>query len=305
MCLISVIVPVYNAERFLRETIDSVLEQSYQELELILVNDGSTDGSQIIIEDYCKRDPRIIAVTTENRGAPHARNCGLQRAKGKYTLFLDADDTLLPCALECLLAGFSDARVELSLGGIQSMEGDVIHEMLYLPSGCFDPRSEAIEELLYLPPFPGNKLFLTRALRQHGLLFRDLKIAQDLDFYCRFLAVGGLVSVCSKPVVRYRIVEGSISHSYDRRVLEIDTCLRGIESFAREQKVSEEYLTAFANLSLTHYLIQMHKYVQIREPGLRGELIETLRPFALDTARKLGDRINDRGRTSLKEIDKY
>ena len=97
---ISVIVPVYNAERFLQECIDSLLHQTKDDIEIVLVNDGSTDNSKKIIEENCKRHDNITFVDQENKGVCVARNAGIAAAKGDYIGWLDADDFLKPTALE-------------------------------------------------------------------------------------------------------------------------------------------------------------------------------------------------------------
>ena len=91
--LISIIVPVYNSEKYLRAAIHSLLNQTYQNIEVILINDGSTDGSQELISSFQKKDKRIKLYNTKNLGVSHARNYGIDRASGSYIMFLDSDDT--------------------------------------------------------------------------------------------------------------------------------------------------------------------------------------------------------------------
>lgn len=91
---ISVIIPVYNVEKYLRECLDSVISQTLAEIEIVCVNDGSRDGSRDILSEYEKKDARIVVVDKENGGLSSARNCGLDVAKGKYVYFLDSDDLL-------------------------------------------------------------------------------------------------------------------------------------------------------------------------------------------------------------------
>ena len=101
--LISVIVPIYNAQQYLPACIDSVLNQSYSNIELILVDDGSKDGSFEICRSYCEKDKRVTAVTGENKGVSGARNKGIELAKGEYLCFVDSDDELTLDAVEFLL----------------------------------------------------------------------------------------------------------------------------------------------------------------------------------------------------------
>ena len=91
---ISVIVPIYNSASTLNETLECLINQTYQNLEIILINDGSTDGSINICKKYQKKDKRIILISQKNTGVGAARNRGLDKAQGEYVFFLDADDTI-------------------------------------------------------------------------------------------------------------------------------------------------------------------------------------------------------------------
>ena len=102
--LISVIVPVYNVEKYLAKCIDSLLAQTFSDFEILLVNDGSPDASGQICDALAKSDDRIRVIHKENGGAASARNSGLDAAKGDYIAFVDGDDLIHPQYLECLLA---------------------------------------------------------------------------------------------------------------------------------------------------------------------------------------------------------
>ena len=103
--MISVIVPVYNVEPYLHECIDSILNQTYQALEILLIDDGSPDKCGIICEEYAKNDPRIKVFHTENYGLSAARNLGLREAKGEYIGFVDSDDWLEPDMYDSVFSG--------------------------------------------------------------------------------------------------------------------------------------------------------------------------------------------------------
>lgn len=97
---VSVIIPVYNTEKYLREALDSIVNQTLKEIEIITINDGSTDSSLDVLNEYAKKDNRIIVYSQENQGQAIARNFGIEKSKGKYIYFFDSDDILLPTALE-------------------------------------------------------------------------------------------------------------------------------------------------------------------------------------------------------------
>ena len=94
--MVSIIVPIYNAEQYLRRCVDSILNQEYTEYELLLVNDGSTDASGDICEEYGDQDPRVIVIQKENTGVSDSRNRALDRARGKYLQFLGSADWVTP-----------------------------------------------------------------------------------------------------------------------------------------------------------------------------------------------------------------
>ena len=97
---VSVVIPVYNVREYLAESLDSVINQSYKNLEIMLINDGSDDGSEIICEEYAKKDKRFVVVHKENGGLSDARNAGFKHAKGEYIMYLDSDDFIHPQTME-------------------------------------------------------------------------------------------------------------------------------------------------------------------------------------------------------------
>ena len=113
--MISVIVPVYNTEKFLNRCVDSILNQTYKDLEILLVDDGSTDKSSTICEEYASLDKRIKVIHRENGGLSAARNTGIENAKGEYFLFLDSDDEILPTMLEELLFVLEKAEADIAV----------------------------------------------------------------------------------------------------------------------------------------------------------------------------------------------
>ena len=99
----SVIVPVYNVEKYLKECLDSILSQTFKDFELILVNDGSKDSSPAICDEYAEKDSRVKVIHKENGGQSTARNMGIEKATGEFAVFLDSDDLLSPNTFEILI----------------------------------------------------------------------------------------------------------------------------------------------------------------------------------------------------------
>ena len=113
---VTVIIPIYNVEKYLRPCLDSVLGQTYQDLQIILVDDGSTDSCGLICEEYAARDPRITVVHKENGGLSDARNAGLPLVEGEFVFYLDSDDYLVPHALERLVNTQRERNADVVLG---------------------------------------------------------------------------------------------------------------------------------------------------------------------------------------------
>ena len=130
---VSVIVPVYNVELYLEECLDSIINQTFKEIEIILVNDGSTDRSPEIIELYALKDNRITILTQPNGGLSAARNAGIEKALGKYLLFVDSDDSLLPNSIETLLGKANETGADIVIGNALLCYPDGRRSIYYIP----------------------------------------------------------------------------------------------------------------------------------------------------------------------------
>lgn len=233
--LISVIVPVYNTERYLAACLDSILSQSYRHLEVIVINDGSTDFSPQIAQSYSEKDDRIIVYNHSNEGLAEARNRGLEVSTGNYITFVDSDDLLLPNALEVLL----DAMVSNDADIVQglSIRGEVLTKppvRINIKSNIYTPK-EAITEILYqrdfVPSACGNlykKSLFDKIKFEKGILYEDLDIFYKLLSYCQ-----KIVKV-DFPVYFYRNTEGSILNSWKPQRLDVLKVTEHLENYIRE-----------------------------------------------------------------------
>ena len=115
MPAISIIIPVYNVEKYLRRCLDSVLNQTFQDWQAICVNDGSPDNSATILEEYAQRGSRFVVVTKKNGGSSDARNVGVKRAQGEYILFVDSDDFIHPQTLELMVDIAKSKKADMAM----------------------------------------------------------------------------------------------------------------------------------------------------------------------------------------------
>lgn len=188
--LVSIIIPVYNAESYLNRCIESVLRQTYKNIELVLINDGSTDGSEIIIERYLD-DKRIVYRKSANNGVSTARNLGISMSSGEYILFVDSDDYIKDELVEFMVENIKDNDLLISGYSEYYVEKDDFTDH------CCAGFCGKIEDFLsiiprYLnPPFllgPCFKLFKSNIIQSKNLLFPiELSFGEDAEFVLNYM----------------------------------------------------------------------------------------------------------------------
>ena len=191
MHVISVIVPVYNAAAFLARGIDSILAQSYKDFELILVDDGSKDGSGAICDDYARHDSRVKVIHQENAGVSAARNAGLKAAQGEWVTFVDSDDLVLDCFLESLVNAVSrDDQIDLAYCGYAIVERNTTVNTYQSASYI---GKDALRQLfsstnLLYRCSPWAKLFRLSIIKANDLEFDTrLQVSEDRLFIYNYL----------------------------------------------------------------------------------------------------------------------
>ena len=186
--LVSVIMPTYNAEKTIGRAVDSVLNQTYENTELIIVNDGSTDGTIDVVGQY--NDSRIMLVNQANTGLPGARNTGLRNVKGDYVVFIDSDDWYESDYVESLISSIRGTQSQLVVCGMIAHKHSSTSR-----SASFDVTYDSFfENADFLSKFESgimnsvcNKLYKTTILKEQGLKFKKISIVEDLDFNLRYL----------------------------------------------------------------------------------------------------------------------
>lgn len=226
--LISVIVPVYNVEMYLRECLDSLLAQTYKELEVVMVDDGSKDSSGSICDEYARMYDNFFVVHKENAGLGMARNTGLEHITGEYVTFLDSDDYLEPGCIEILYQNLVGSKVDMCKGGFQRFtdyrsvtavreygnevfEGEKAKkELLPRMIGSSPYRHDSIEMCVC------GAIYRTSPIKKHGLRFpseREL-ISEDLVFNIDYMQYADGACTISDVGYHYRENEKSLTASY-------------------------------------------------------------------------------------------
>ncbi|ANS74233.1 hypothetical protein AWM70_06245 [Paenibacillus yonginensis] len=218
--LVSVIVPVYNVEAFLRKCLDSICGQTYSNLEIIVVNDGTRDGSQAIINEYARKDTRIRPLVQANGGLSSARNTGMDAATGDYLAFVDSDDWVAPDLFEHMVRLAEDTQSDIVVCNYDKVYADYT-ERKYLNLGeeTVNVRELGLAEYMYRYLFTyehghevWNKLYRRSLIEEHAVRFEPNKeiFSEDLMFNLYVLCHAGRITSLNRSFYYYLQREGSI-----------------------------------------------------------------------------------------------
>ncbi|OBZ12318.1 glycosyltransferase [Bacillus sp. FJAT-26390] len=218
---VSVIIPVYNAEKYLEECILSLLNQTLHACEFIFVNDGSSDNSRFLIERYKKKDGRIKLINQENQGVSAARNAGLRVASGEYVGFVDADDYVKRDMYQTLYAAAVRHGCDVVISNFESeLEGSKVITSYSFPSDELLDRAYIIEQIM--PYFlkeddlnsSVNKIYLKRLLDENHVLFPEkVALGEDGLFNMLFFGYAKTMTYLNYSGYYYREVAGSATRS--------------------------------------------------------------------------------------------
>lgn len=218
---VSVIVPVYNGERYLEECLESLFSQSYPDIEVIVVNDGSTDSTADILQRLVEDGNELKIVTTPNGGLSHARNIGMAAACGDYVYFLDSDDAIHPSAITILMELMSKTKADIVGSSFATSELAPI-AIKNVNVEIFDPH-EAMAHALYqrrmLSPAWGK--IYRRQIFDDGNLFREGILYEDLDSFYRFFEKANKIVHVEEPLYFYRSTPGSLLHRWKPARLDV------------------------------------------------------------------------------------
>lgn len=215
---LSIIIPVFNAEKYIDRCIESILEQEYENYELILVNDGSTDSSEQICKKYLNQNNHIRYIFSENKGASHARNLGIRIAKGELIWFIDADDWIEPNSLSQLISEFNSDLLFFGFFKIYE-NGQRSQFRIQSMTETFSTDIDKVIHRLFVSSekffgFTWNKLFKREIIHKYNLQFNEnLIVKEDEVFtfeYCRHI---NSLTISSATPYDYRILSNSTSHS--------------------------------------------------------------------------------------------
>ena len=278
---ISVIIPIFNSERFIAKTLDSVLAQTFTDFEVVCVDDGSTDRSVGILEEYADMDERIriLRNTEKSEGAAAARNLGIQNAKGEYLSILDSDDLFEPDMLrrayERITSDESDVVIYDGWVYDDRTGEDGVADFIlcpdYLPAGvgCFAPEDNADNIFMMAIGAPWGGMYRREFILNNSIEFLPIINADDYGFVFLAFACARRISVLYDRLVHYRMFSGT-SQS-EKKVINTESLGRSLSELQNElikRDLYERYKIAFGQFVVSYagfYLDSMLKWQDFRK----------------------------------------
>lgn len=264
---VSIIIPVYNAEKYLRQCLDSLVNQTLDDYEIILINDGSKDSSEAIIQEYKARFPeRINAVTVENGGQGRARNIGMELARGEYLGFVDSDDWVAEDMFESMYLAAVESDADICVCDAVECRED--GSRTYLPMSACEERARMTTAVW-------NKLFKKSTLGH--LRFPEGLWYEDLAFVIKALFSSGEPARLSRGLYFYRVGQVStMNNNNARKNLNIISIVDGLKDFLIPQGLREEFETVLVE----HLLLDTINRVSAQSAPDREQVIKEIRDYA-------------------------
>lgn len=288
---VSIIVPVYNVEKYLVNCMESMVNQTLEEIEIIVVNDGSPDNSIVILEEYEKKYPAKVRVfTTENRGVSHARNYGLDRAIGEFVMFVDSDDFIELDMVEKLYTkAVTDGNdlVMCARNNVYEIEGKEDlkkKEMKIFSVNQNFKMSERKFEMVHASPFPWDKLFkrsLLEGIRfPEGIRFEDLVVAFEV------VSIAESIGIVPEPLYNYRkTTQSGFLNSFSEATKDIVTSFGLLVQYMKEHDLFDTFKDELEYVCVRHFFYRYESFYSKEKKGqlaLKIDIINATQDFLMN-----------------------
>lgn len=250
---ISIIVPVYNAEKYLKKCLDSLVNQTKKELEFILINDGSADKSEEIIKTY--KDKRIKYFKNKNQGIGKTRNFGIEKATGKYIMFLDSDDYFSNDACEILYKTAEKEKADLIVFDYYRVEKENLNEVKIESFNATNIKDDP-NLLLKINLGPCNKIYKSDLIKNNDIKFEENLKYEDTLFVVKAIYKAKKIIKLNKCLHYYIIHEKSETTVRDKKVFDILKIVDKIRNYLKNDKSIKETVDKLTVQILTNYTIQ-------------------------------------------------
>lgn len=278
---ISIIVPVYNVSIYLPSCLDSLLNQSMRDIEVIVVNDGSVDGSVNVLAKYQASDKRLIVVNQENRGLSAARNAGLERAQGEYVLFVDGDDFIEKNTCEVLYEKARLLKLDiLAFGRYLERRNGIVKDSVYWKTEQeYMLGLVYLEQAIYKEKFTAsacNKMYRRTFLQQYHLCFREGILYEDLLFLIQCLFYAQRVATADSLFYHYiQYRSDSIINTVKDKDKDVLKTIRLLSDFFQRKKRMEVLESTYYRILIYDWIVNAvaYKYIRMAPCNLKAHRI--------------------------------
>ena len=277
---ISVIVPVYNTEKYLSKCLDSILNQTLKEIEIIVVNDGSKDNSQEIIEEYKEKDSRIISKIKSNGGLSDARNCGIEKVNGEYLAFIDSDDYIDPVMLQTMLDLAEKHESEIVMCDLVKVDenGNEFRDLQQSPQL---PEKIILKDDFTIfgemSCFACNKIFKKSLFEKHqfkkGIHFEDIELIPKL------VLDSSVISKINQPFYKYFDRQDSITKTHTAKGLDMFFAINAVSDYFYKSNYNT-FATELKRFQIIQGYYSYLAYVAfVKDKNLKREMLDALDLF--------------------------
>ena len=258
---ISIIVPIYNSEKYIKNCIDSLLNQTKKELEFIFINDGSTDNTESIIKEY--KDKRIKYFKNSNQGIGKTRNFGINKSKGKYIMFIDSDDYLESNACEELYSYASNNNIDVVV--FDTIRKYPRRKKKDIVDNFKESSLENNPKLLNIINLgPCNKLYRSSLIKDNNIRFEEKLKYEDAPFVIKTLDKAHKIGKLNKFLYNYVIHSNSETTSIDNKIFDILKIIDIIRNYFENKKYIQDNLNKLIVRMITNYTIQQRNQKDIQ-----------------------------------------
>ena len=262
MADISIIVPIYNAENFIKKCVDSLLNQTKKELEFILINDGSTDKTHDILKTY--KDKRIKYFKNKNQGIGKTRNFGIEKATGKYIIFIDSDDYIEPTTCEELYNKAIKEKADVVVCDFFKVYDDGSIEDINLPSFKTSKLKDNPNILIDINLSPWNKIYSTKLIKDNNIRFAEGIKYEDVPFVSEALDRANRIAKLDKKLNYYVIHGNSETTVRDKRIFDILKIVDMIRKYFKNKTYMNDIVDKLTVRIVTNYNIQQRQQKDIK-----------------------------------------
>lgn len=263
MVKVSAIIPVYNVEEYLPKCLDSLINQTLKDIEIIVVNDGSPDNSEKIIKEYSKKDKRIIYIKKENGGQGSARNLGLKKARGEYISFIDSDDWIDADMFESMYNKAKENDFDIVTCGYKNVSNESVEEIpikdIILSKLKSDPISKFFTTVMVW-----DKIYKKDFLINSEIEFIENKVwYEDLCYSVNLISLTDKIDFVNKPFYNYLIREQStMRNTKILKNLDLITIFEDISDFYRKNNIYDKYYEELEFIAIDHFSSGMIRVIK-------------------------------------------